>query len=155
MTILAYIIGGINIGLALFLILQGGSASQKKTRQNIMLALGSFALWDFFCASEPSLVAPSIALEVVAFIRFVCHDMRISFGTGDSRSILRHTEHVLRKSIVASVFTDLMLIALLAVFGQEVHVAVMAWPLLFAVEFGLRQLRSHRIKKEEAARQKK
>lgn len=97
-----------------------------------------------------------LAFVIVGLIRFVFNDFRISFGTGDSRSILRHTEHVLRKSVTASIFTAIMLAALLAIFSlfstATAMTAVYALPVLFVVEFGWRQVRSSRIKAEEAQR---
>ncbi len=97
-----------------------------------------------------------LAFVIVGFIRFVFNDFRLSFGTGDSRSIMRHTEHVLRKSFTASIFTVIMLSALLAIFSlfstATAMTAVYAWPVLFIAEFILRQLRSSRVKADEAKR---
>lgn len=97
-----------------------------------------------------------LAFVIVGIIRFVFNDFRISLGTGDSRSVLRHTEHVFRKSLTASIFTAVMLAALLGIFSlfsaTTAMTAVYAWPVLFVVEFGWRQVRSSRIKAEEAQR---
>mgnify|MGYP003453002699 CR=1 FL=1 len=97
-----------------------------------------------------------LAFIIVGLIRLVFNDFRLSFGAGDSRSILRHTEHVLRKSVTASIFTAIMLAAVLGIFSlfsaTTAMTAVYALPVLFVVEFGWRQVRSSRIKAEEAQR---
>jgi hypothetical protein len=97
-----------------------------------------------------------LAFIIVGLIRLVFNDFRLSFGAGDSRSILRHTEHVLRKSVTACIFTAIMLAAVLGIFSlfsaTTAMTAVYAVPVLFVVEFGWRQVRSSRIKAEEAQR---
>ncbi len=95
-----------------------------------------------------------LAFVIVGLIRFFFHDF--SLGSNAGRSIFRHTEHVLRKSVTASIFTAIMLAAFLAIFSlfstATAMTAVYALPVLFVVEFGWRQVRSSRIKAEEAQR---
>ena len=91
-----------------------------------------------------------VAFILVGLVRWFFHDFLATAGS----SVSRHTRDVLSKSLTASIFTGIMIAALLAIFSlfsaATAMTAVYAWPVLFVVEFGLRQLRSARVKADEA-----
>ena len=93
-----------------------------------------------------------LAFILVGLVRFFFHDFLATAGS----SVSRHTRDVLSKSLTASIFTAIMLGALLAISSlfsaATAMTAVYAMPVLFVVEFGWRQVRSSRIKAEEAQR---
>ena len=158
MPSLAYTLAGVHVALFLVFAMRQGSYRDKGRKQLTMALIALFTLAYFIvAASLAGLIVPLIILEAVGLMRFVFHDFHISLGTGDSRPIQRHTEGVLRKSITASVFTNLVTAGLLALFGpgNMAVTALYAWPAFFALEYGLRLLRSSRIKAELAAMQRR
>lgn len=150
MAIFAYILTGINIAIIGFLLLSSGSAFVRKQRLGIIYALAVFGFAFFLCGTlAANLVGLVFALQIVSSVRFLFHDLRLfSFGTGSSASIMRHTQHVLGKSLWASFATSMTFVGITALFGESVALAWLLCPVLFVVEYALRLGRSNRIKAE-------
>lgn len=158
MVIASILVGAHLVLLAMLGLARSSSLpSAKQNRRILMLALVTFtALYGVSAAGLAAVTGYTFAVELVALIRFVFHDARwISLGTGDSRSVLRHTEHVFSKSLTAGTFTALMLEGVLALCGlASLHGLIAAWVALVLVEYTWRRARSTRILAEEAARKR-
>ncbi len=104
-------------------------------------------------AYRPEFLPLLIVAEVVALIRFMFHDFRLSIGTGSARSVSRHTEQVFLKSIKASIFTNLLTALLLALCIQATWAVqvLLACPLFLLVEYFFRRRRAQRVKRNNHA----
>lgn len=154
MSILAYVLAGMHVAFLLVYALSRVSFQQKSRKQLILCALALLSLSYFVLASgTSSLVVPLIVAEAVGLMRLFFHNFSLLSTAGSS--VMRHAEHVLKKSITASIFTTAVSAGLLALFGNGTLAmdTLMAWPAFFAVEYGLRLRRANQLKQEEADRQ--
>ncbi|MBS2010244.1 MAG: hypothetical protein JST01_24555 [Cyanobacteria bacterium SZAS TMP-1] len=142
MSIIGYILCGVHVAVALFLLVAAKRASRLLPTSIFFLGLG-YA----YCAAHeaPLGVLALVVLEIVGVVRLVLNGG--IFSTAGS-SISRHTVNVFSKSFWASFFTCLFtaLLFLLAFQPTLAKYTISVFPTFFVLEYAFRLRRAARAK---------